>query len=75
MKPPVSWVLVLFLAETAQRKLAHGGVFSVVGQALDDREAWTTIGAGNKEVLEPWVFGVAEFVEALVADGDVGRDD
>ena len=75
MKPPIRWVLILFLAETAQRKLAHGGVFSVVGQALDDGEAWSAVGAGDKEVVVAGVFGVAEFFEALVADGDVRRDD
>ena len=75
MKPPVRWVLVLFLAETAERKLAHGGVFSVIGQALDDGEAWSAVGACDEEILEAGVFGVAEFLEALVADGDVGGDD
>ena len=75
MKPPVRWVLVLFLAEAAQRKLAHSGVFSVVGQPLDDGEAWTAVGAGDEEVFVAWVFWVAQFSEAFVADGDVWRYD
>ena len=75
MKPPVRWVLVLALAEAAERKLAHGGVFSVVGQAFDDGEAWSAVGAGDKEVVVTGVFGVAEFSEAFVADGDVWGDD
>ena len=59
MKPPIRGIFILFLAKTTQRKLAHGGVFSVVGQALDDCEAWTAICAGNKEVFKAGVFGVA----------------
>ena len=75
MKPPVFGILILLLAKTPQRKLAHCGVFSVVGQALDYSEAWTAICAGIEKVFKSGVFGVAKFFEACVADGYVGRDD
>jgi hypothetical protein len=58
VKPPVSWIVIFFLAETAQRKLTHGGVFSVVGQALDNGKAWTTVGASDKEIFKTLIFGV-----------------
>ena len=72
MKPPVRWVLILFLAETAEGELAHGGVFSVVWQPLDDGEAWSAVGAGYEEVVVAGVVWVSEFFEALVADGYIG---
>ena len=75
MKAPVGWVSVLFLAEAAHGELAHGGVFSVVGELFDDGEAWSAVSAGDKEVVMAWVVWVAEFLEALVADGDVGGYD
>ena len=75
MKTPVCWVIVFFLAEAAKGKLAHGGVFAVVGQPFDDCEAWTAVGTGDKEVFVTRVFWVAQFCEAFVADGDVWRDD
>ena len=71
MKPSVSWVIVFFLAEAAERKLAHSCVFAVVRQVLDDRKAWTAIGTGDKEVFVTGVFWVAQFCEAFVADGNV----
>ena len=63
------------MAKTAQRKLAHCGVFPVVGQALNYSEARTAICAGNEKVLKARVFGVAKFFEALGTDGYVRRDD
>ena len=57
MKPPIRWVLVLFLAEAAEGELAHGGVFSVVWQPLDDGEAGSAVGAGYEEVVVAGVFG------------------
>ena len=55
MKPPVCGILILLLAKTAQWKLAHCGVFPVVGQALDYSEARTAICAGNEKVLKAWI--------------------
>jgi hypothetical protein len=47
----------------------------VVRQAFDGGESGAAVGAGYEEVFVAGVFGVAEFFEAGVADGDVGRDD
>ena len=66
VKTPVSWVIVFALAEAAEGELAHGGVFSVVRQPLDDCEAWSAVGAGDKEVVEAWVFGVTELAKAFL---------
>ena len=64
---------IFFLAETAEWKLAHSGVFAVVGQAFDDCEAWTAVGAGDKEIFVTWVLWVTQLSQAFVADGDVWR--
>ena len=69
MKPPIRWVLILVLAEAAQGELSHGGVFSVVWQPFDDGEAWSAVCAGDEEIIVAGVVWVAEFFEALVADG------
>ena len=62
MKTPIRWVLVLFFAEATERKLFHGGVFSVVGQAFDDGESGSAVGASDEEVFETGVVGVSEFL-------------
>ena len=72
VKPPVSRVIVLSLAKTAKRKLSHSGVFAVVRQPLDNSETRPTVGAGDKKVLVPWVFGVPKLGEAFVANSDAG---
>jgi hypothetical protein len=60
MKPPIGKVHVFFLAEAAERKLSHSCVFSVIGQPLYDGKAGSAVGAGDEEVVEAGVGGVAE---------------
>ena len=51
----------------------HGGEWAVVGDALDDGEAWAAVGAVDEAVGVAAVGGVEEFAEAVGADGGVGR--
>jgi hypothetical protein len=74
VKAPVQRVRVILLAEAAHGELAHGGVFAVVRQALNYGEAWSAVGACDEEVLVPVVFRISEFAQAIVAYGDVWRD-
>ena len=73
VEPSVQRILVFFLAETAERKLAHGGVFAVVRQPFDYGESWSAVDASDEEVVEAWVVWVAEFPQAVAADGAVRR--
>ncbi|MCK7527005.1 MAG: hypothetical protein MZV64_60070 [Ignavibacteriales bacterium] len=47
---------------------------AVVGDVLDDGEARSAVGAVDEGIAVAPVVGVEEFAQAVVADGDVGRD-
>jgi len=75
VKPTVGGVSILLEAEVAHGEVSHGGVGAVVRELFDNSISRATIGARDEEVIIPMVFLVSEFPQALVADGDIRRDD
>ncbi len=74
VEAPVAWVLVLPPAVGAHREARHGRVRPVVRNPLDDREAWPALGAVDERVPVAAVGRIEELAQALVAGGDIGRD-
>ena len=71
----VARVLVLPPAGRAQREAPHGRPLAVVGQVLDDREPGPAVGAVGERVVVAAVARVEELATAVVAGGDVRRDE
>jgi len=57
----------------AHREVAHGGHGTVVRDVLDDREAWSAVGAVDERVSTPAVGRIQELRFASATCGDVGR--
>ena len=72
VKPAIARIAVFGGAPTAHRETLHGGGRPVVGQPLDDREPWATVGAGDEGMAVATVGGVAHLGQARRAGGDVG---
>ena len=68
-------VLVLGGAVLAHGEAAHRGVGPVVGQAHGDREARAAVGAVDEGIAAPPVGRVEQLGQAVVTDGEVGRDE
>ena len=66
---------VLGCAGGAQREVAHGGPRAVVRQLVDDRGARPAVRAVGERVPVAAVARVGELGEALVAGGDVRREE
>ena len=75
MKTAVKWVGVLACTCRAHGEGAHGGLRAVVGETADDGEARAAVGAVDKRVMVPAVRRVEELAQAVIAGGDVGRDE
>ena len=71
----VAGVVVLGRARGAEREPGHRGVGSVVGQPHGDREPRTAVRAVDERVAVPAVGRVEQLAQAVVAHGDVGRDE
>ena len=71
----VARVLVLPPAGRAQREAPHRRPLAVVGQVLDDREPGPAVGAVGERVVVAAVAGVEQLATAVVAGGDVRRDE
>ena len=74
MEAPVERVVVLGLALNAHPEARHGRLGAVVGNAHDDREARTAVGAVDERVAVAPVGRVEELRETRVAGRHVGGD-
>ena len=74
VEPPVGRVAVLGVAGVAQGEGAHRRLRPVVRELLDDRGARPAVGAVGERVAVPPVRGVEQLAQAVVAGGDVGRE-
>jgi hypothetical protein len=74
MEATVAWVLVFSSALRAELKSAHRRVAPVVGDGADDREARPALRAVDEGIAVAPVGRVEQLVQALVARGDVARD-
>jgi len=71
----VCGVRVLRRAGGAQGERTHGGGGAVIRKVVDDRGARATVGAVDEGVAVAAVGGVAHLGEAVVAGGEVGREE
>ena len=75
VKPPVKRVAILCGTGGAHGKAIHRGGRSVIGQRPDDGKARSAVGAVDKGIVKASVGGIEQLVQAVVARGDVGRDE
>ena len=75
VEPPVRRIVVLRGAGVAQREAPHGRVGPVVGDPHGDGEPGSAVGAIDEGVAGATVRRVPQLGQAVVADGDVGRDE
>jgi len=75
VKPPIERVGILCGAGGAHGKAIHRGCRSVIGQRANDGKARSAIGAVDKGIVKASVGGVEQLAQAVVACGDVGRDE
>ncbi len=74
VEPAVGRVAVLGIAGVAQRERAHRRLGPVVGELVDDRGARPAVGAVGERVAVAPVRRVEQLAQAVVAGGDVGRE-
>ena len=74
MEAAVSGVLVFSRAVRAERKISHGGIGAVVGDASHDGKARTAIGAVDKGVAETAVCRVKKLPSTIRTDIQIRRD-
>ena len=65
MEAPVCRILVLRLAVAAHRELVHGSLRTVVGDVLNDGEAWPAVGAVDERIAVAPVLGVEQLIQAI----------
>ena len=75
VKASIEWVGILCGAGGAHGKAIHRGCRSVIGQRANDGKARSAIGAVDKGIVKASVGGVEQLAQAVVARGDVGRDE
>src|SRR5215207_10058440 len=74
VEPTISRVVVLSLALGAHLEVSHGGHGPVVGHRAGYSEPRTAVGAVGERIPVASVRRVKEFREAVLAGGDVWRD-
>jgi len=75
MIPAVFRRSVLEIARITERKINHGRLFPVVGKIRDRCVPRTAIGADSERIEVPPIGWVEEFLQAVIADTGVWRDD
>ena len=75
VKTPVEWVGILRGALGTHGKTIHRRGRSVIRQRSDDGKARAAVGAVDKGVVIASVGGIEQLAQAIVAGGDIGRDE
>ena len=75
VKTPVEWVGILRGTLGTHGETVHRCGRSVIRQRSDDGKAWAAVGAVDKGIMKASVGGVEQLAQAVVARGDVGRDE
>ena len=75
VKTPVEWVGILRGALGTHGKTIHRRGRSVIRQQSDDGKAWAAVSAVDKGVVIASVGGIEQLAQAIVAGGDIGRDE
>lgn len=74
METTVGWIVVLGLTLLAHLEAGHRGRLPIVRDVLDDRVAWSAIGAVSEWIAEAAIQRIAEVVPAVVTGADIGRN-
>lgn len=74
MMPPVAGVMVFAAAGFTHRERGHSSSLAIIGQSLNNGVAWAAIGTVRKRITIAPFLGVHNFLEALIAGGDIRRD-
>ena len=75
VKATVEWIGILCGAGGAHGETVHRGSRSVIRQRSDDGKARPAVGAVDKGVVVASVGGIEQLAQAIVAGGDIGRDE
>jgi hypothetical protein len=75
VKAAVERVFILPLAIRAHLENGHGGEGAVIGDVLDDSEAWAATGTVGERIMETAVARGKDIVQARLTGGYVGRDE
>ena len=75
VKTPVEWVGILRGTLGTHEETVHRCGRSVIRQRSDDGKAWPAVSAVDKGVVIASVGGIEQFTQAIVAGGNIGRDE
>jgi hypothetical protein len=71
MKAPVERIMIFMLTGLAQWEYAHGRLRTVVGDILNDRKTRSAIGTIDKRVIIAAIGRIEEFMQTIIAGGDI----
>ena len=74
MESSVRWIGVFAFAIGTHGKWSHGRFGAIIKNIFYDREARSAVGAVDEWITIAPIGRVEEFAQAIVADGDIGRD-
>ena len=75
MEAAIHRIVVFCLARFVQGELFHRSMFAVVGQLINDGEAWTAIRAVDEGIVIAAILRIEEFGHASIAGGKIGRNE
>src|SRR5215468_7000269 len=73
MKAPVRRIFIFCSTVITEGKIAHRGFRAIVGNVLNDRETWSTIGAVDKRIAKAPVGRIKQFSETIITSRNIGR--
>jgi hypothetical protein len=71
VEAPIQRIFVFGAAVVTEREIRHGGVWTVVGNVLDDGEARSAIGAVDEGIEVAPVIRIEQFALAIGTDGGI----
>jgi hypothetical protein len=74
MKTPIGRIFVFTFAVWTESETCHRCLRAIIGNILDDREAWATLGTVDKWVTIATVTWVQELMQAIGTDSHIRRD-
>jgi hypothetical protein len=74
METPIRRVLIFPSAHTTHRKDAHGGLWAIVGNILDDSITRAAMSAVDEWVSKTSIFWISHLTEAITTNCDVWGD-
>jgi hypothetical protein len=72
MKATIRRIEIFGLARDAHRESPHRRVVAIIRDVLNNRKAWPTVDTVDKRVVIAPVNWIKQFVEAVLASGNIG---